>query len=66
MFILLFVLNAPFVYLGDYKDLSACQNAMREIYAHRVNPPGQRLKELEPAIDTQVKHGKEFLCVKKA
>lgn len=65
MYTLLFVLNLPFAYLGDYRDLSTCQAAIREIYAHRINPPGQRLKELEPSIDLQVKNGKEFLCVKK-
>lgn len=65
MWTLLFVLNAPFAYLGDYKDQASCQSAIREIYAHRINPPGQRLKELESSIDLQVKNNKEFLCVKK-
>lgn len=65
MFTLLFVLNLPYAYLGDYKDQASCNAAIREIYAHRINPPGQRLKELESAIELQVKNGKEFLCVKK-
>ncbi len=49
----------------EFDSLSACQNAVREIYAQRVNPPGQRLKELEQTIDLQVKTSKEYLCVKK-
>lgn len=64
-YLLLFILNGP-AYLGDYKDLASCQSAIREIYTVKVNPPGQRLKELEQTIDLQVKNNKEFLCVRKA
>lgn len=65
LYTLLFVLNTPYAFLGDFKDLNSCQNAIREIYSIRVNPPGQRLKELESAIDLQIKNNKEFLCVRK-
>jgi hypothetical protein len=49
----------------EFDSQSACQSAIREIYAQRVNPPGQRMKELEQTIDLQVKTSKEYLCVKK-
>lgn len=49
----------------EFDSLTSCQNAVREIYAQKINPPGQRLKELEQAIDLQVKNSKEYLCVKK-
>lgn len=66
MYTLLFVLNLPFAYLGDYKDLPTCQAAIREIFTHRINPPGERLKEFERTIDLQMKTSKEFICVKKS
>lgn len=65
MYILLFVLNAPFAYMGDYKDLAMCQNAIKEIYLQRINPPGKRLPELNQTIEIQLTTSKEFLCVKK-
>lgn len=49
----------------EFDSKASCQDAIREIYAQKVNPPGQRLKELEPTIDIQVKTSKEYLCVKK-
>lgn len=49
----------------EFDSQSACQNAVREIYAQKINPPGQRLKELEQTIDLQIKGSKEYLCVKK-
>lgn len=64
LYSLLFILSTP-TFLGDYRDLVSCQNAVREIYATRINPPGQRLKELESTIDIQVKNQKEFLCIRK-
>jgi hypothetical protein len=66
MWTLLFVLAGPPAYLGDYKDYPTCRNAIREILAHRINPPNQRLKEFEVVIDLQLKETKEFLCVKKS
>ena len=65
MFVLLFVATIPFSYLGDYKDSGTCQAAIREIYAQRINPPGQRLKELTETINLAVANQKEFLCVRK-
>ena len=65
LYTLLFIMNTPYAYLGDYRDLASCQNAIREIYTIKINPPGQRLKELEQTIDLQVKNNKEFLCVLK-
>lgn len=65
MYALLFVaLTAP-AFMGDYRDLAACQAAVREIYAQRINPPGQRMKELDQSIDLTVRTSKEYLCVKK-
>jgi hypothetical protein len=49
----------------EFDSQLACKNAIREIYAQRINPPGQRLKELEETIDLQIKVSKEYLCVKK-
>lgn len=49
----------------EFDSKAACQDAVREIYAQKINPPGQRLKELEQTIDLQVKNSKEYLCVKK-
>ena len=49
----------------EFDSQSACQSAIREIYAQKINPPGQRMKELETTIDLQVKTSKEYLCVKK-
>lgn len=51
---------------AEFDSLNACQNAIREIHSQRVNPPGQRLKELEPVIDLQMKTSREYLCVKKS
>ena len=50
---------------AEFDSMNSCQNAIREIYAQKVNPPGQRLKELEGTIDLQMKTSKEYLCVKK-
>jgi hypothetical protein len=49
----------------EFDSQAACQSAIREIYAQKINPPGQRMKELEQTIDLQVKVSKEYLCVKK-
>jgi hypothetical protein len=66
MWTLLFVLNGMTpAYLGDYKDFPTCRAAVREIISLRLNPPNQKLKELESVIDLQLKETKEFLCIKK-
>jgi hypothetical protein len=51
---------------AEFDNLASCQNAVREIYAQKINPPGQRLKELDQTIDLQVKTSREYLCVKKS
>ena len=50
-------------FLGDYNDLPSCQNAIREIYANRLNVPGQRNPELEKTIQLYMNTRAEFLCV---
>lgn len=65
MYILLFVLNAPYNYLGTYQDIHACTNAIREIYANKLNPSGQRDPQLYKTVDMYMKGSREFLCVKK-
>jgi len=49
--------------MGTYADLPSCQNALYEIYATRMNIPGQRNSELEKIIQKQMELNKEFLCV---
>jgi hypothetical protein len=65
MYVLLFVASVSPVYLGDYKDIVACQGAIREIYAQKLNVPGQRSTSLDSAIDLQLKNSRDYLCVKK-
>jgi len=58
------VAQAPLTFfLGNYNDLPSCQNAIHEIYATRLNIPGQRLPELEKVIQMQMDLKKEFLCI---
>ena len=58
------VAQAPLTFfLGNYNDLPSCQNAIHEIYATRLNIPGQRLPELEKVIQMQMDSKKEFLCI---
>ena len=58
------VAQAPLTFfLGNYNDLPSCQNAIHEIYATRLNVPGQRLPELEKVIQMQMDLKKEFLCI---
>ena len=58
------VAQAPLTFfLGNYNDLPSCQNAIHEIYATRLNIPGQRLSELEKVIQMQMDSKKEFLCI---
>lgn len=49
--------------LGVYPDIQSCQNAIREIISVQLNPPNQRLKEIEPAIDIKLKYQKVYVCV---
>lgn len=50
-------------FLGNYNDLPSCQNAIHEIYATRLNVPGQRNSDLEKSIQIQMELKKEFVCV---
>jgi len=49
--------------MGTYADLPSCQNALYEIYATRMNAPGQRNPELDKIIQNQLKVEKSFVCV---
>jgi hypothetical protein len=58
------VAQAPLTFfLGNYNDLPSCQNAIHEIYATRLNVPGQRNPELEKVIQIQMDLKKEFVCI---
>ena len=58
------VAQAPLTFfLGNYNDLPSCQNAIHEIYATRLNVPGQRNPELEKSIQIQMELKKEFVCI---
>jgi hypothetical protein len=61
MYNLLYIAN--FVFMGTYADLPSCQNALYEIYATKMNVPGQRSPEIEKTIQTQMKFEKSFVCV---
>lgn len=65
MYILLFVASLAPAFLGEYKDIVACQSAIREIYAQKLNVPNQRSATLDAAIDLQLKNSRDYLCVKK-
>ncbi len=56
-------MTAPYAFLGSYQDLNSCQFAMREIFAVRMNAPGQRDPQFDKAIDMLVKNNREFVCV---
>jgi hypothetical protein len=49
--------------MGTYADLPSCQNALYEIYATKMNVPGQRNPELDKVIQLQLKVDKSFVCV---
>lgn len=57
------VLVSTMAFLGTYADMPSCQNAIREIFAQKMNPPGQRLPELEESINLRVSVQKTYLCV---
>jgi hypothetical protein len=61
MYNLLYIAN--FVFMGTYADLPSCQNALYEIYATKMNIPGQRNPELDKVIQSQLKLEKSFVCV---
>ena len=49
--------------MGTYADLPSCQNALYEIYATRMNVPGQRNPEIDKTIQNNLKFEKSFVCV---
>jgi len=58
------VAQAPLTFfLGNYNDLPSCQFAIHEIYATRLNAPGQRNPDVEKVIQMQMDLKKEFLCI---
>jgi len=61
MYTLIFV--SSMALLGTYDDLPSCQNAIREIFAQKMNPPGQRLPMLDESINLRVSIQKTHLCV---
>ena len=61
MYTLLYIAN--FAFMGTYADLPSCQNALYEIYATRMNVPGQRNPEFDQVIQLQLKLEKSFVCV---
>lgn len=61
MYNLLYIAN--FVFMGTYADLPSCQNALYEIYATKMNIPGQRNPELDKVIQLQLKVDRSFVCV---
>ena len=61
MYNLLYIAN--FVFMGAYADMPSCQNALYEIYATRMNAPGQRNADIDKAIQQILKFEKSFVCV---
>jgi len=58
------VAQAPLTFfLGNYNDLPSCNNAIHEIYATRLNLPGQRSPDLEKSIQIQMDLKREFVCI---
>jgi hypothetical protein len=50
-------------FMGTYADLPSCQNAIREVYTLQLNPPGQRLPELNESINLRLATQRVFVCV---
>jgi hypothetical protein len=63
MYNLIFVLSVPFSFLGSYQNLESCNFAIREIFAMRMNVPGQRDPQFDKTLDLMMKNNREFLCV---
>ncbi len=61
MYTLVFLANMSL--LGTYANLASCQNAMHEIYAVKLNPPGMRMPEIEESIKLRMKYAKEYACL---
>lgn len=63
MYTLIFIALATPAYLGTYANIESCQNAIREIYLAKSNPPNQRLKEVEESIQIRMGMQKEYICI---
>jgi hypothetical protein len=50
-------------FMGTYADLPSCQHAIREIFTVQLNPPGQRLPELNESITLRLAGQRSFVCV---
>jgi hypothetical protein len=61
MYTLLYISTMAF--MGTYADLPSCQNAMREIITVQMNPPGQRLPEVNESITLRLANQRFFVCV---
>lgn len=62
--ILLWVLGNP-VHLGEFNSQAGCRAAVKEILLFKANPPGQKLPEVERAVDLQLTLQREYLCISK-
>jgi hypothetical protein len=61
MFTLVFLANMSL--LGTYANMASCQNAMHEIYAIKLNPPGMHMPEVEESIKLRMKYAREYACL---
>jgi hypothetical protein len=61
MYTLLYITTMAF--MGTYADQASCQNAIREVYTVQLNPPGQRLLELNESINLRLATQRVFVCV---
>ena len=53
--------------IGEYKNLGACQAAIRQIYTQKVDPYNLLPKEtVKKIVDIQIKYNspKEYICIK--
>jgi hypothetical protein len=53
--------------LGIYHDLKSCQVAIRQIYLRQAMPAGVELssdikRQIEGAVDMQLKYDQRYLC----
>jgi hypothetical protein len=61
MYTLLYISTMAF--MGTYADLPSCQNAMREIITVQMNPPNQRMPEVNESINLRLANQRFFVCV---
>lgn len=66
MYILIFLMaSGTPAYLGEYSGLDSCHNAVREIYATQINPPGKRSSEFDKVIDLRMSTQTNYVCIPK-